>query len=130
MAEGKRQLEFNTQEESIRLEQAKFMVNPESPELRDTRLAPGSFHPRPQCLEPQLWEQSPIVKYKLNHFVPRISDSARTFYFYMDIMGMMTVVIFNGGYFTIYFLGYPSTKLDRIDLHDWVIKLATPGMLG
>lgn len=86
-------------------------------------LHPGIFHAGGHISDPELPEDSPTIGYKLNHFMLRIKDPARTLHFYCALMGMRTVFTFNGGPFTIYYLGYPATEHDRSDLTAWASHL-------
>jgi lactoylglutathione lyase len=124
------QLATKNQEEGVGRRESKATVNSDSSAHPAMSLAPGEFCPGGRLSVPQLSEKSPTVGYKLNHFMLRIRDPAPTLEFYVNLMGMRTVFSFNGGPFTIYYLGYPSTELDRADLEAWATKLTTPGMLG
>lgn len=93
-------------------------------------LAPGEFRPGGHLPVPKLAEHSPTVGYQLNHFMLRIRDPARTLHFYVNLMGMRVIFTLNGGPFTVYYLGYPSTEIDRADLQAWASKLTTPGTMG
>ncbi|KAF8588285.1 Glyoxalase/Bleomycin resistance protein/Dihydroxybiphenyl dioxygenase [Ramaria rubella] len=46
---------------------------------------------------------------RLNHFMLRIKDPARTLKFYEEGLGMRRIFTFNPGFWTIYYLGHPST---------------------
>ncbi|KAH0839230.1 putative lactoylglutathione lyase (Glo1) [Fonsecaea pedrosoi] len=80
----------------------------------------GAFLPNGQFdnqqRDPPLPPDHPTIGYKLNHFMLRIRDPAKSIPFYVDIMGMRTVFTMNVGPFTIYYLGYPQTDEHRADL--------------
>ncbi|EXJ57449.1 lactoylglutathione lyase [Cladophialophora yegresii CBS 114405] len=76
----------------------------------------GVFLPNGHQTDPALPPDHPTIGYKLNHFMLRIRDPAKSIPFYVDLMGMRTVFTMNVGPFTIYYLGYPQTDEHRADL--------------
>ncbi|KAL4909991.1 hypothetical protein BDW74DRAFT_46486 [Aspergillus multicolor] len=83
----------------------------------------GAFLPGGNKTDPALPENTPTAGYKLNHFMLRIRDPKRSLHFYIDLMGMRTVFTMNTGPWTIYYLGYPTTREDRADLPAWSAKV-------
>ena len=68
---------------------------------------PGVFHPAgpsPTFNPPQT---EATAHFRLNHLALRITDPARSLHFYVDLLGMRVIFTFNGGPFTIYYLGHP-----------------------
>ncbi|KAI3573473.1 putative lactoylglutathione lyase [Fusarium oxysporum f. sp. albedinis] len=90
---------------------------------------PGVFHSGGHYDDPPLPESDPTVGYKLNHMMMRIRDPKSTLHFYIDLMGMRTVWTMNAGPFTIYYLAYPSSELDRRDLENWSQKTSQTNIL-
>ncbi|KAF1362055.1 Glyoxalase/Bleomycin resistance protein/Dihydroxybiphenyl dioxygenase [Lizonia empirigonia] len=62
-----------------------------------------------------LLDSSPTTDYRLNHFMLRISNPARTLHFYTHLMGMRLVFSRDVGPMTLYYLGYPQTGEHRRD---------------
>lgn len=81
-----------------------------------TPFAHGAFLPNGHQTDQPLAPEHPTIGYKLNHFMLRIRDPAKSIPFYVDLMGMRTVFTMNVGPFTIYYLGYPQTSEHRADL--------------
>ncbi|OJJ65650.1 hypothetical protein ASPBRDRAFT_139656 [Aspergillus brasiliensis CBS 101740] len=90
---------------------------------------PGAFFVGGHLSNDSLPEDDPTIGYQLNHFMLRIRDPARSLHFYTKLMGMRLVFTFNGGPFTVHYLGYPQTPKDRADLHSWATRLTAPGVL-
>jgi lactoylglutathione lyase len=88
------------------------MASPSQP----TPFPHGVFLPNGHNTDPPLPSSDPTIGYKLNHFMLRIQDPAKSIPFYVDLMGMRTVFTMNVGPFTIYYLGYPKTDEHRADL--------------
>ncbi|KAJ5173452.1 hypothetical protein N7492_006045 [Penicillium capsulatum] len=72
--------------------------------------------------------------YRLNHLALRITDPARSLHFYGDLLGMRVIFTFNGGPFTIYYLGHPPPNTEN--LQEWAQStanfpnlMATQGLL-
>jgi lactoylglutathione lyase len=76
----------------------------------------GEFLPNGDQSDPPLPADHPTIGNKLNHFMLRIRDPAKSIPFYVDLMGMRTVFTMNVGPFTIYYLGYPQTDEHRANL--------------
>lgn len=91
--------------------------------------APGIFNAGGHYGDPPLSESDATIGYKLNHIMMRITDPQRTLHFYVDLMGMRTVWTMNTGPFTIYYLAYPETELDRTDLTRWTKTKSSPHFL-
>jgi lactoylglutathione lyase len=81
-----------------------------------SRFPPGQMFPNGHNDDPPLPADHPTIGLKLNHVCLRVRDIDASRAFYMNMLGMRTVAVFNAGPFTIYFLGHPTTDAHRGDL--------------
>ena len=111
------------------------MTHPEPANPTISQPGPGVFQVGGPSPNKQLPEDGPTTGYALNHFMLRIRNPDRSLYFYKTLLGMRSIFTFNGGPFTIYYLGYPTTEADRSDPAAWASRLCsgnisrTPGLL-
>jgi lactoylglutathione lyase len=89
---------------------------------------PGVFLPNGLQTDPPLHADDVTVGIKLNHLCLRVRDLDKALHFYIQLMGMRTVMAFNTGPATMYFLGYPQTEQHRENLP--LFGLETAGSLA
>jgi lactoylglutathione lyase len=93
----------------------RIMGSISGPSSQPTPFQHGEFLPNGHNTESPLPPNHPTIGNRLNHFMLRIRDPAKSIPFYVDLMGMRTVFTMNVGPFTIYYLGYPQTDEHRAD---------------
>lgn len=91
---------------------------------------PGAFLPNGLHTDPPLPPNDPTIGYKLNHFCIRVRDPKESLHFYINLMGMRTIFVTNGGPLTVYFLGYPQTDRHRADLQAFGKETVPQSTLG
>lgn len=90
----------------------------------------GVMLPNGHNTDPPLPADHPTVGFKLNHVCLRVRDPEKSLSFYINLMGMRTVSVFNTGPVTFYFLGHPSTDRHRENLGDYGKETPIPDTMG
>lgn len=80
--------------------------------------------------DPPLPADAPTIGFKLNHLCIRVRDLEKSLHFYINLMGMRTVMVTNTGPMTVYFLGYPSTDRHRENLLEFGKETLIPDTTG